>query len=177
MLTLRCQHKSCGMKNKFLYLSIAALIALLFFACRKKDKYPAEPHIEYVSFDRFGEDSAMLHINFTDGDGDFGLDPSDTDPKYSGEFYNNAYVYYYYRNPAGNFVLYDMLDTITGNFFSYHYRLPVITPEGKNKSLSGEMIFKLDYPYHVHDTVLYEVYIYDRALHKSNVVRTETIIF
>ncbi len=156
------------MKKRILFLSVAAVITVLFFSCRKKNKYAVEPIIEYTSFIRFGEDSAMLHINFTDGDGDIGLDPSDTGTPYTGEYYYNAYLYFYYRNPVGTFIPY---------LTPLKVRMPVITPEGKNKSLSGEMIFKLDGPYHLHDTMQYEVYIYDRALNKSNVVRTETIIF
>ena len=164
------------MKRAFVYLSIAAITAALFFACRKKDKYPPEPEIEYKSFIRFGEDSAMLHINFTDGDGDIGIDENDNNPPFNpgSEFYNNIFIKYYYKNPSGNFVqLYNPFDS---TYVNWDQRVPVITPEGKDKSLKGEMIFRLD-DYHLWDTSFYEVWIYDRALHKSNVVRTDTIIF
>lgn len=167
------------MKRRILFLSLGVLIALLFATCRKKESFPPEPIIEYESFTRFGEDSAYVKIKFTDGDGDIGLDPTNTSPPYNSgsEYYNNAYVYYYYKNPSGNFVLFDPIDITPGNYFKFPYRMPVITPDKKDKALKGEMVFRLDFPYHVHDTVQYEVYIYDRALNKSNVVKTDIIIF
>jgi len=170
------------MKRRILFLSLGVLIIILLVTCRKKEKFPPEPHIDYVSFIRFGEDSAMLHINFTDGDGDIGLDAGDTNPPYNigSEYHDNAFVKYYYQNPTGNFVMIDTTGPTINFDGTFSYRLPVITPEGKDKALKGEMIFTLKAaggPYHRDDTVQYEVYIYDRALNKSNVVRTETIIF
>jgi len=60
----------------------------------------------------------------------------------------------------------------------FNGRIPYLTPIGKNKAISGEIydtLFINNYtsPY---DTIKYQIYIQDRALHKSNVVETPEII-
>ena len=58
------------------------------------------------------------------------------------------------------------------------YRIPYIEPrEGQNKILSGEIKIDFEYPTIKYDTIMYDFYITDRALHKSNVESTSDISF
>ena len=57
-------------------------------------------------------------------------------------------------------------------------RIPYIFHAGKDQSLSGDIIMHLDFlgfPFN-NDTLRFDAYIYDRALHKSNTVTTSEII-
>lgn len=64
------------------------LLLTLLAACSRPEPFDVEPHISFSSLEyRVGEanrDSLILTINFTDGDGDLGLDDSDryTSPPY-----------------------------------------------------------------------------------------------
>jgi len=61
----------------------------------------------------------------------------------------------------------------------YHNaRIPVLTPDGSNKSIKGEIedtLFIYNYESEF-DTIMFEAYIVDRALHKSNTIETPIII-
>jgi hypothetical protein len=154
-------------------------LALSFSACEKKEKYPAIPAIEYIDFTQ-KPDSAYLRFSFTDGDGDIGLSQGDTLAPYdkNGDFYYNLYINYFEKRD-GVFEEIDTVCTVQGCVpLDFNYRIPDITQPGKNKALNGEIKIKLSAPYKLaspNDTIKYEFYIVDRALHKSNVVSTEDI--
>ena len=151
---------------------IAVFILLLtasgFYSCKKKDKYPAEPEISFTAFEKFGADSAHLIISFTDGDGDIGLTQADSTEPYLFNFFTK-----YYQKKNG--VLVEKVLPIPLNF-----RIPVLNSGKKSKSLEGDILITFLKPYYfpttTQDTILYEIYIKDRALHESNIVRTDEII-
>lgn len=144
---------------------------LLFTGCLKPEKFPAEPRIEFKAFEQFG-DSASLVISFTDGDGDIGLDASDTQAPFdtASTYYFNLFLEYYeLRN--GEWVQPPLL-------LPYYYRVPRITPTGQNKALEGEIAVALKpWPINVpqFDTIRFSVMMVDRALNESNVVMTPNI--
>ncbi|MCT4581491.1 MAG: hypothetical protein N4A35_08755 [Flavobacteriales bacterium] len=161
---------------------ISQLIVLS--SCLKVETYPDEPVIEYKSFEVF-QDSAIVTVSFTDGDGDIGLSTGDTLGDYApGSFFHyNAYLEYYeYMNgewvkgtadPAGN--NFPTADTIV-----FTNRLPNITPIGQNKALKGDIKLTLEPNYfnpisNHNDSIKYKVYIIDRALNISNTIETEVI--
>lgn len=150
----------------------------------EESKFPYEPVIELkgtIVDGNFAKDSvAILSIGYTDGDGDIGLKDADTFVPFNpgSEYFYNLLVWYYVKingkwtklkNPVSQ-------DNDTINF---HERLPVITPKGKNKWVSGEIHLKVPaYPFGLdYDTVQYSVQLIDRKLNKSNILITKSFVF
>lgn len=171
---------------------------MLLTTCQKKEIYSTIPAIEYKSATFYksanGTDSLMvLAFTFKDGDGDIGLDQGDTFPPFqaSRDRYNRASNPFHYNL---NIDYYELID----NQFSlilqelepdsvppiydtlkYNFRVENITPEGRHKAIRGDIevhIFPSPQPF-AKDTVLYKFFIYDRALNKSNVTQTPTIVW
>lgn len=141
-------------------------------ACLKPEKFPDEPSISYKSFEQFG-DSASLTISFTDGDGDVGLDESDSSAPFdtASPYYNNLFVdYEELRNGTWTPITFEI---------PLCYRIPRITPTGQNKALEGEIAVAIEpwpiVPGNTYDTVRFHVRLYDRALNESNRVTSDPI--
>ena len=161
------------MKTKILIL----FLLVSFAACKEPKKYPSEPEIAFKELVKntsaLGlDESADLTISFVDGDGDIGLGESDTMPPFNPEsdYYYNFYIRFFIKT-NGNFEEY-------GLAIPARQRIPYINHEGKNRSLSGDIIMHLDFLGFgfKNDTLRFDAYIYDRALHKSNTISTSEII-
>ena len=65
--------------KKLFYSSLVLFVVLFVFSC-KKDTTPVSPipSISFASFSASDDQNAVLTFNFTDGDGDIGVQPSDT---------------------------------------------------------------------------------------------------
>lgn len=172
-------------------ISVIIWIALAVFtvhSCKKLDEFPDEPSIEYIGFERLfqGGDTVftrgVLKFSFQDGDGDLGLSKEDTLPPFNfgSEYYYNLVITYFevregvvtevpltFYNPNTQ-----QFDTITQSS-----RFPNLTPDAVNKSISGEIFDTLFiYNYNSdYDTLLFEAFIYDRSLNKSNTITTAKI--
>lgn len=74
-------------------LAFFSAIAIVFGSCFDPPVYPNTPEIEFddIEYVDAQRDSLFLYINFKDGDGDLGLDPSD--PKYRSFPFNDAFYY------------------------------------------------------------------------------------
>lgn len=150
-----------------------ALAAVLFSSCLKTEKFPDIPAITFKSFEFFG-DSASLTISFTDGDGDIGLDASDTGAPYdtSSIYYHNLFLRQS-EKISGEWRIVQFRDSI-------FYRIPRITPTGQNKTLEGEIAVAIDpFPLFISgnsDTIRFSVELVDRALNHSNKVLSDEII-
>ena len=167
---------------------IPALIITLFFmlvifyGCVKKDVYPIEPQISLMSFTKLPDTTGIdqqgvIVLSYTDGDGDLGLTPDQN----TGDFRYNLFIKYFEKQ-KGKFeeVIITTPNAQTGkpDTLWFNGRIPYLTPIGKTKTISGEIydtLFINNYtsPY---DTIKYQIYIQDRALHKSNVVETPEIV-
>ena len=152
-------------------------LAVILYSCQKEDKYPVIPTLEYVNFlkisDGLGIDNyGKLILSFKDGDGDIGLESGDTFPPFdkSSEYYYNFFIKYFEMQKG---VLKEIVLPI-----SFNSRIPLVTPTGRNKSISGEIELEMVFnnPFSNYDTILFESYIVDRALNHSNSVRTPYII-
>lgn len=160
----------------FLVAIIAATLIILLPSCKKNDQYPEIPEIAFQSFTLAFDTNNIprkgyLTISFTDGDGDLGLHPGDTLSPYQkgGDYYYN-YVIDYYEKQNGTYVLVPLSPP-------YSARIPYLTPDDPNKAIKGIIVDTLQMnPYPVHDTIKLKFFIYDRALHKSNVDSTPPII-
>jgi hypothetical protein len=142
----------------------------------KKQSFPDTPVISLtgmeVIYDTAGfARQGILTISYQDGNGDIGLSAGDTFPPYdsAGPYYYN-FVIHHFEKQNGVFQQVDEL-------IPFSARIPVLAPNDPNKAISGYISNTLIlYPPPPHDTIKFEAFIYDRALHKSNVVTTPEII-
>lgn len=147
----------------------------LLTSCIDRVEYPKEPYIKYENFFIVQDPvtsakTGIIMISFTDGDGDIGLAEKDTIYPYhaDGDYYYN-YIMNIFRK-QGN-------DTLR---LPYNMRIPPINPDDYEQNLKGEIY--IDIPIDILLTVLpdnkfqFEVFIYDRALHKSNMITSPVIL-
>jgi len=161
-----------------LFSASVAMIAglLLLSSCMKKEVYPDVPVIAFQNFTSVFDTGKVavkgyLTISFKDGNGDIGLQPEETQSPY-----DTGSIYYY------NFII-DYYELIHGSFVKlqttvpFSARIPYLTPDDPNKAIKGIIVDTLTLnPKPVHDTIKLKFFIYDRALHKSNVDSTPPII-
>lgn len=168
---------------------------LAVLSCQKPVEYPIEPRVEYQGFTYlFNADSTfsgegIISFYYTDGDGDLGLDDTDTISPFG---FNDAHYYNliidYLRCVNGVFVKTPLLsphvpshpadtlvlfDTVT-----FNARFKRLRDSEEPRAISGTMDYKLTVqnPLSPNDTVKFEIHILDRALHESNVIQTDAII-
>ena len=164
-------------------------MALATVACQKPVEYPVEPKIAYEGFTYlFNADSTfsgegVISFSYTDGDGDLGLDDSDTLSPFG---FNDAHYYNmvvdYLKCVNGEFVKTPLLSwnaqTQTYDTVTFNARFKRLRDSEEPKAISGKMDYTLTVqnPFSPNDTVKFEIRILDRALHESNVIQTEAII-
>ena len=146
------------------------LAICLVLSCTKPPDYPVVPEIGFKGFTKnfmdqgfLNEDSLMVTISFTDGDGDLGDHDS-----------LNLFI----------------TDKRTG-FLQDQFRIPFIPEQGASNGISGEISFALYNTCCIFsdksippctpntqeplDTLIYSIYIKDRSNNLSNVIETEPI--
>ncbi len=169
------------------------LIGLLFLSmvmasCQKPVEYPIEPKIAYEGFTYLiNEDSTftgegIVSFSYTDGDGDLGLDDSDTLPPFG---FHDAHYYNmvvdYLKCVNGEFVKTPLLSwnpqTQSYDTVTFNARFRRLRDTDEPKAISGTMDYQLTVqnPLSPDDTIKFEIRILDRALHESNVIQTEAI--
>lgn len=170
-----------------LFLMLIMLVG--FSACRKIEKYPPEPHIEYMDFIQLYNpdleiyDRGVLKFSFEDGDGDIGLNSGDTNAPFnpaSKYHYNLIITYFEMQNGVLTEVpiLWFNPDTEQYDTLTLSARIPNLTPQGINKAINGEIqdtLFTYNFN-SVYDTIMFEAYIIDRALNESNVINTPLFV-
>ena len=164
MIYLRFNNMS---PRQYIYL---LLICLGASSCIKAPEYPIEPVLtmEGISSDtmrqgNLNNDSIIVFISLTDGDGDIGSD-----------------------NGGFDVVVTDLRD----NFVAYQYRLPKVDPTGANNGISGDLFLTVyttccvytngqppctvsnEFPM---DEIQYNIHILDQAGNQSNTVTTPKI--
>ncbi|MCB0824455.1 MAG: hypothetical protein KDC09_17285 [Bacteroidales bacterium] len=154
-------------------------ISLFIISCNDKETYPIIPEIKFEDFVLLYNPTSgliergVLKISFKDGDGDIGLRQGETDPPFD---YNLFITYFEIQNRDTVEVI--IVDPVSGDTANFNARIPILTPEGNNKSIKGEIedtLFVYN-PNSDFDTIMYNVYLVDRALHKSNVIQTPLIV-
>jgi len=154
-------------------LLIILLVATGFIcSCTKIQTFSPEPEITYKSFrvvdtvDSLGNITIIgyLSFRFIDGDGDIGWEDGDNPPD----------------NPEGRNLFFTTYEMIDGEFVkvsdSLRYSIPYLENEGPNKVVKGEVIVKFNYYYDDYDTIMYEFFMIDRALHQSNIESTPPLV-
>ena len=165
------------MKAKITLITI--LSAWLLHSCLKPATFPIEPAIKYESFSAT-QDSGLLVISFTDGDGDIGLTEADTTGDFapSSIYHHNLFIEYYEKDDALGWV---RGKDISGSDITFLYRIPYLTPNGNNKALKGNIEVTIEPSYYnplssQSDTIMYKIKLVDRNLNESNVVESPEII-
>jgi hypothetical protein len=164
------------MKAKF-FLFIFFLTSL-FISCLKAGKFPKEPSISFISFTPLS-DSGVLVISFTDGDGNIGLAENDTAGIFSStqKYHHNLFVEYWEKIDG---LGWQQGKNFAGDDIIFLYRIPVLTPNGKNKALKGKITTTIEPSYYNplsanSDTIKYRITLVDRDLNESNVIESNEI--
>jgi len=152
----------------------AVLASLLIMAgCEPPVSLPPEPRLTEVELTTEG-DIGQLSIGFEDGDGNFGLDQTDTTDAFcpTCPFHHNVFCRYEeLRDGQWTPIL---LDPAIGQV-PFFYRAPRIEPTGQNKALRGTITVELAPRFYLTsawDTVRFAVHIVDRDLQSSDTLRT-----
>lgn len=169
---------------RFVRIIISVFLAgIVMFSCKKTEDYPVEPVIKLESFFKIYNsqqgifDRGIMTISFTDGDGDIGLGQNDTTAPFD---YN--FIIRYFEIQNGDTVEEELVwyNKITQSYdtINHNARIPYLTPRGSSKAIRGEIEDTLQiYNYSSEfDTIFFEAYIIDRALHESNTITTPLII-
>lgn len=152
-------------------------VAVVFTGCFDQESFPPEPIIKYKDFRVFG-DSAQLEFDFTDGDGDIGLEKSNNTPPYdsSSYYHYNIYVAYYEKTPDG----WERGVNPLGDSIVFAFRIEPVVTGNKQRSLKGSIEVNMQDWYDItspyNDTIKYEFQLIDRALNESNWGETPPII-
>lgn len=156
---------------------------MLYCACEKPKTYPDTPAIQFVSLAKERgvlrpDSNSIITISFTDGDGDIGLNSYDTLAPYNlTSVYYDDFIVSLFQKVNGAWVE-DTAFKQPNGLSPFCGRLPYLTPTGSNKALSGNISMTQPiwlYPV-TSDTIHYQVYIFDRALHRSNMITTNDIV-
>jgi len=169
------------LKRAFIHIIVFGIVIFTIYSCTKQETYPIIPEIKFEDFLLHynsginAYDMGVLTITFKDGDGDIGLKQFETEPPYDYNLFIN--IYEILNGDTVEFIplIIDTSDTIPKiDTIIFHQRIPMLTPTGSDKSISGTIedtlyIYSPDYPL---DTIFIKVSIRDRALHESNAVYT-----
>lgn len=145
-------------------------------SCIKKDEFSVIPAIRWEGYsvirNTAGYDSlGFLKISYTDGDGNIGLYDWDTVAPYK---YNFFVKMFQMKNDSLQEIIFP--DTN----LNFNARIPILTPTGKNKNIKGEIEMMIEIYYAstvlASDTIGFELYIQDRDLNKSNVIKTPMLL-
>ncbi len=161
---------------KYLFFLFLATI-LVLGSCQKIVRLPPEPTIEFRSFtvfdttDILGNNSkgGRLKIYFEDGDGDLGLKSN-----VSGQEDTTNLFLTLYRKTNGVMIQVPDDDLMKPSA----YRIPYMERTGNNKVLKGNITVAMLYLFYNpedNDTLMYDVYIKDRAGNVSNTISTTEI--
>jgi hypothetical protein len=96
--------KNIVYNKKSAYCLRQMFVLLLMFcglmACKRKNPFPVEPHLAFVSFEKIStgteiDDRATLKLHFTDGDGNIGSDDTDNYPPFDNPEYRSFFFFFY----------------------------------------------------------------------------------
>jgi len=145
------------------------LFGVLLVSCLQQPRYPVEPHVEFISFEKIDDGSGkdnegILTISYTDGDGDLGnLDAKDS---------TTNYFIIYQEKQNGVYVTPEKLIDV------FNASLPRFLPSDKKQAIDGTIERRLIFndPFSTFDTIRFECWLVDRANHESNRIYTEEIV-
>ncbi len=168
--------------GKLIYISVlVSIIAFIFFACDPPKAYPETPDVKFKSlsiansYDTLGNPIKLLYLTISviDGDGDIGIK------------YSNNDIYPGFGDLDSTDLFIKLFEKKEGEFIEVDFKLPLnyATPflelKGQDKTLKADLEIKIEEPlvdtFLAYDTIKYNFFIYDRALHKSNTAESPEI--
>lgn len=157
--------------NSFRGILFAILLVAAFYGCTPDPVYPIEPDLSFKEYiQHSGSDSLQVVFNFTDGDGDIGVDITDTN--------YNMLLTAYHRDPStGNWVVIDDPNTASlTDSLMYKYRIPHLA--AGQSGLEGEIYVTINKSFLIltEDTLQFNAFLVDQSRHKSPVVRTPEVV-
>lgn len=158
-------------KHTFFYLF---LVSVVLYACTKPPGFPPEPFIEFGGIVnntiQQNQDSAFVTINFTDGDGDIGFASNDDKDLFLKDTRPSQS-----EAPLIKLVIPMVTELGSESGISGEIRFPIVTCCTPPPGFDGCQAVTDDYPEFQRDTVIYEMYIIDRAGNQSNTITLEPI--
>ena len=167
------------MRTVFKLTILLFFISILFPTCKEKEEYPPIPQLEFVDFISYRtqddvDSLGILTVSYIDGDGDLGMYPNDPGV--------NFYVSYYVMD-NGVLEAGTRYNPTTGEIDTIYFnaRIPMLAPEYYTRWIKGQIedtIKPLSDPtsQKALDTIMFEIYVIDRADNKSNIVQTPLIV-
>lgn len=153
---------------------ISVILILLLSGCLKRESLPDIPNLVSHRFE-IAPDSAVLYLDFTDGNGDFGLEEGDTSGVFSEclRKYNLYAEYYEMQDGEWTLIEIDPCDGgPTDNDNPFYYRIPWAKPTGQNQTQEGEIKIAMNdwFLASDYDTIKFTVKIVDRSMNESNTI-------
>ena len=153
------------------------LIFISISACDSLVSYPDTPIVNYKGFnlyrttDILGNEILLgkLDIEFTDGDGDIGINQPDSANVADSLKYNLFLSVHELKN--------GVLRKIEGDEGMLNFRVPFMERTGQNKTLKGTITVDIEYKTMEYEIIAYSFYLMDRAFHRSNTDTTQLIDF
>ncbi len=146
------------------------LLVVILSSCLRKNELPDQPQITSYDF-KIGTNSATMILNFTDGDGNFGLEEDDTSGVFANcvRFYNLYAEYYELQDGVWTHIFIDPCNNASVPFYN---RVQWVKPTGQNNAQQGEIKVELNtwYLESAYDTIRFEVKLVDRQINESNTV-------
>ena len=163
--------------KKFKNSSIVLFITLVFTSCLPEPNYPIEPAIKFLAFDISEDNSAVLSIEFTDGDGNLGLNSSDIFPPFCSTCEHHFNLMCEYDELRDGEWTHIPLVPAQGQV-PFYYRVPRVNPAGSNQALKGviEIAMNTWSLQSVYDTLRFRITLEDRDLNLSNEETTIMIL-
>ena len=168
---------------------LSTFALLMLISCIRTEEYPLEPVISFLDFEKiYNEtdsiyDRGVLKFEFTDGDGNIGLEDGDTFPPFhqgSKYYYNLLIDFFEVQHGLETPVAITVYNSETEKYDTVYLsaRIPLLTPKGSNSAISGDIydtIFIYNY-YSAFDTLFLKFRLVDRDLNESNIETTPYIV-
>ncbi len=168
--------------KSFVPVVLVSLLVLSLAACLEKPDYPLEPQLEYVGFSRFDSASVidpigLVHLKFTDGDGNVGLDETDISGVFHPDsaFGSNLFISIF-RKENEDFVPASVVNPA-------NVRISPRLSNDDDTPIEGDIDAGVYIPIRNSldtartVTIRWEIYLVDRDLNLSNVITTPEFVF
>lgn len=159
------------------YVALLAGCVLVLNSCLPEPAYPDVPALVFQSLDEAPGGGRTLVLEFTDGDGDVGLDSGDTLGVFCptcAHHYNLQCEYEELRN--GVWTQVPLL--IEAGQIPFYFRIPRAAPTGSSPAQKGTIAVDLPswYLSSPFDTLRFSITLWDRSLNASNTVLTAPVV-